>query len=408
MNAKMFGLMLALITPVVGLYVSPAQGDSTNFNVYVSASADSSRGWLGVQLAEVSPALAAHLPAAVGGVMVVNVVQGSPAEKAGLEKHDIIVEFNGDGITEGVSGLAKTIGELAPEGKSAMKVLRGGKEFVLSATLASRPAGDQIKWLYDFAPEAVTREIVKTHGKILSKDEDGNWHIEDLGDLSELQSLPDDIRSMLPEINEITTRIFVDDDRKSINTMVMRDGESIAIAQQDGGEINVKRTDRDGNETEATYADVEAFKTADSDAYEIYEQATSGSNIQIQVGPDSTFMRSREEWKQQIESVMKNARETMENARKQVDKIRLGGSVRFPGLPGHPFFSWDEDGPMSFSLGEDADSTTRSFRVNPDGQIEVTTRKGATKVIKVFRDEADLQERAPELHKEYAKVMAVE
>ena len=382
---------------------------------------DPNRGWLGVLLAEVPPALAEQLPSSEGGLLITNIVRDSPAEEAGLQKFDIITEMNGEGISGGVAGLAKALGVAEPGAEVTLKILRSGKELTVNATLAKRAQHEKLDWIHEFAPDVLTRETIKTQGKILSKDEDGSWRLEDLGDLSEMQNLPDEIRKLLPGRDTMTINVFADENQESINCIVMRDGETISIAQEDGGEIIVKRTDGDGQESEETYADAEALKEADAEAYEIYEQATSGAHAYIQIGPGDADMHiwagdegakfdfpGHQEWKVQIESAIKEAHKAVEEANKSMDEAHKHMRFKFKGWPAHPFFQHDDEEPSVFSFGFDVVKTTRSFRVNPDGEIEVIIRKGDSEVTKVFRDESDLQQRDPDLHEEYEKVTADE
>ncbi|MFH0983189.1 MAG: PDZ domain-containing protein [Planctomycetota bacterium] len=420
MNTKLFCLVLTVVAPLVCVYPGVAFGDEGQppRMVFLSAvAADSNQGWLGVQLVDVPAALAAHLPSAAGGEMVLNVARGSPAEKAGLQQHDVIAAVNGEGLTRDRGGLVKVIGGLAPGSEVTLKVLRGGQEVTAKATLSSRPTESDLDWVYEFTPEAITREIVKARGKILSKDEGGRWHLQDLGDLSEQENLPEEIRKALPDRGEVTTKVFVDDEnRKSFHSVVVRGGQTLIIEQEEGGPIVVKRTDRDGKTTEATYADADALKAADAEAYEIYTQTAEGADVQVEInpgtenvlrwhgrgpGPGALF---REEWRKQYQSAMEEARKATEEAQKSMDEARKHFRLRLHrGGPDHPFFKWfsDED---SETAGPGAPPPARSFRVNPDGQIEATVRKGDTEVIKVFRDEADLRQRDPALHEEYAKV----
>ena len=385
--------------------------------VVIGAGAGHNRGWLGVQLAEVSPALEAQLPADQGGVVVHNVVKGSPAEDAGLKKYDVITSMNGARIENGVAGLAKAIGALEPGAEVSLAVLREGKELTLQATLASRPDRNEFHWLHEYMPEAVEREIIRRHGKIISKDEDGNWRVEDLGDLAEMENLPDEIRELLPGAGEIITTIMVDDDQESVNVMVMQDGETIAIEQEDGGEIVVKRTDKDGNETEATYADADALKEADPEAYEVYDGIATGARLNIFLGDDEDDVlhryghgydlhnRSMEEARKHFEGAHKQ----LEDARGQLHDARKLWKLHLSGIPKLPsFFSNGNDLTMFGSDMAIAGEATRSFRVNPDGEIEVIIRKGENEITKVFRDEADLEQRDPALHEQYADVLSDE
>ena len=59
------------------------------------------RGWLGVSVQDVTPALSKQFGVPVGeGALVGEVVKGSPAEKAGFKQGDVIVEFNGKKVED--------------------------------------------------------------------------------------------------------------------------------------------------------------------------------------------------------------------------------------------------------------------------------------------------------------------
>lgn len=71
------------------------------------------------------------------GVVISKVVEGSPAEKAGLRKDDVVLRFNGEEVTS-VRKLNRLIGEVAPEHTARLTISRGGGEQELSVTLAKR------------------------------------------------------------------------------------------------------------------------------------------------------------------------------------------------------------------------------------------------------------------------------
>jgi serine protease Do len=66
------------------------------------------------------------------------VVSGSPAERAGLKKGDIILEINGQKITE-ENTLAGIISRFSPGDTIDLKILRDGKELNLKVTLGNYP-----------------------------------------------------------------------------------------------------------------------------------------------------------------------------------------------------------------------------------------------------------------------------
>lgn len=86
-----------------------------------------SRGMLGVIMQPVTSetAKAINLPDNQGA-MVANVQPGSAAEKAGIERMDVIRSFNGTVIKD-VSDLPPIVGALAPGTKAKLEVFRAGK-----------------------------------------------------------------------------------------------------------------------------------------------------------------------------------------------------------------------------------------------------------------------------------------
>jgi serine protease Do len=89
------------------------------------------------------------------GVGITQVIQGSPAEKAGLKKDDVILRLDGENITS-VRKLNRLVAEIAPDQSVRMIVSRGGAEQEISATIGKRnnfsvaqdmfPNGKTWKW----------------------------------------------------------------------------------------------------------------------------------------------------------------------------------------------------------------------------------------------------------------------
>lgn len=73
------------------------------------------------------------------GVGVGDVSKDSPAERAGLRKGDVILQFDGEPVTS-TRKLLRLLGEAAPEQTVRLTVSRNGNEQQLSATLGKREA----------------------------------------------------------------------------------------------------------------------------------------------------------------------------------------------------------------------------------------------------------------------------
>ncbi len=98
------------------------------------------RGYLGIRPQDVDADLAeAYGLEKPEGVLVAEVLPGTPAEEAGLEEGDLILEFNGQPVPN-VQKFRIMVADLAPGTKVTMKVRKpDGTEKVLEATLTEFP-----------------------------------------------------------------------------------------------------------------------------------------------------------------------------------------------------------------------------------------------------------------------------
>ena len=93
------------------------------------------RGMLGVQVQTVTPELAKSFGLSEPtGALVAEVNPGSPAEKAGIHRGDIIIEFNGHAIKE-MNELPRLVAATPPGTKASVKILRSGKEKTFEVTV---------------------------------------------------------------------------------------------------------------------------------------------------------------------------------------------------------------------------------------------------------------------------------
>lgn len=101
-----------------------------------------SRGWLGVQLEEVTPDRAAQLGIAVGQGAFVAAVVGdptgrSPAQKAGIQEGDVVLKWDGDAI-DGPMSLSRSVANTKVGDTVTATILRGNQTLDLPVTVSER------------------------------------------------------------------------------------------------------------------------------------------------------------------------------------------------------------------------------------------------------------------------------
>jgi serine protease Do len=97
------------------------------------------RGYLGVLPEDITPGLAYSFNLNTeSGALVGGVEPGTPAQKAGIQSGDVIIEFNGQKITD-ANDLLLAVADCSPDSKAAVKILRDGKDRTVTVVLAERP-----------------------------------------------------------------------------------------------------------------------------------------------------------------------------------------------------------------------------------------------------------------------------
>lgn len=355
------------------------------------------RGWLGVYLGAVSTK-DAQANGIDGGVQILNVIKESPAEAAGLEKGDIVTAINGEPVTDGIGSLSKAIGDLGPGSDARISVIRDGQALELTATLGA-PQHGRIELLHspdvDFANHfrfgpKVLRLQKSDDGSGFTFDHDFNW-----------TQLPEALQG-LENLNAEFDLSFDNGERK-INIKSVENGEVLSISQEDDGPITVSRF-TEGHEDDAEafeYVDAEALKAADEEAFELYENHNSHSFVSFRAGKngvaDFTFSADKmdflhDDLMKRLEIKLDGLEDIAGDVNGQVHDaiVQLHGA----GGPG---------GAHAFFMG--ANKASQSFRVNPDGEIELTIRKGDAEIVKVYSDERDLEARNPEAFEKYSDVL---
>jgi serine protease Do len=103
-----------------------------------------SRGYLGVMIQDVTPALARGFKLKdFSGALIGDVVPKGPADKAGLKNGDVVLEYNGKKVRDS-RYLKLTVGETKPGTKVPVKILRDGSPRSLEVTVQELPGSERL------------------------------------------------------------------------------------------------------------------------------------------------------------------------------------------------------------------------------------------------------------------------
>jgi len=125
------------------------------------------RGWLGVQIGDFRPEFAEALDVEDGkGALVADVTSGSPADKAGIKRSDVIIKLNGTDI-EGSSELTRLVAKLRVDSENDFVVLRRGERKTIKVTVGERPKNLSAAGGNTPAPDADEDEDGETGASVL-------------------------------------------------------------------------------------------------------------------------------------------------------------------------------------------------------------------------------------------------
>ncbi len=141
LSGRVIGMNSAIFSPSGGSVGIGFAIPSTTVQQVVAQLKESgsvARGWLGVQIQNLTPDMAASLgvPDAKGAI-VANVVENSPAERAGFQQGDVVTSVNGEDIDD-QRDLTRRVGNLAAGDTATFVILRGGQQQTLTANIERR------------------------------------------------------------------------------------------------------------------------------------------------------------------------------------------------------------------------------------------------------------------------------
>ncbi len=140
-SGRVVGMNTAIYSPSggsvgIGFAVPASTIQSVVDQLRTTGSVD--RGWLGVQIQDFTPELAASMNLKdTRGAIVAEVVDGSPAQRAGFVQGDVVVAVNGTDVVDS-KVLTRQVAALKAGQTASFTVLRDGARRSLTATIERR------------------------------------------------------------------------------------------------------------------------------------------------------------------------------------------------------------------------------------------------------------------------------
>ena len=199
------------------------------------------RGWLGVSIQKVTPELARQFDLKDEvGALIGDIIEESPADKAGLQRGDIILEYNGRKIEEPTM-LRNMVANTLPGDQHTVTVLRDGKTRTVTVTIGELPSdlqqpvetGDYQNVMkgisvQDMSPELTKKLKIpdKIKGVIISDVDEGSVGAGVLNQGDVIQEINRKKVSDVKSYKEIVAKIPTEE---SVLLLIFRGGSSLFV-----------------------------------------------------------------------------------------------------------------------------------------------------------------------------------
>ena len=147
LDGKVVGINTAIISRTggnMGIGLAIPVNMAKNIHQQLQKTGTVTRGYLGIEIQDMTPALAKSFGLKDNkGVLVPKVVPGSAADKAGIRQGDIIVELDGTPVQK-ARDLQNRIALLKPGTSVKVAVVREGEHKTFNVELSERPKTEQL------------------------------------------------------------------------------------------------------------------------------------------------------------------------------------------------------------------------------------------------------------------------
>jgi serine protease Do len=136
LNGEVVGINTAIVSGGTGIGFAIPINMAKDLLPQLKSKGKVARGWLGVVIQKVTPEIAKSFGLKESeGALVSDVMEGSPAEKAGIKRGDVIVAYNGKEIKD-MDQLPRLVGSTEIGKKVKITVIRDGKSVDLDIVVA--------------------------------------------------------------------------------------------------------------------------------------------------------------------------------------------------------------------------------------------------------------------------------
>jgi serine protease Do len=138
MQGKVVGINTAIVAQGQGIGFAIPINMAKSILADLKTKGKVSRGWLGISIQDISEDIAKSMDyKGTTGVLITDVFQNDPADKAGIKVGDVILEINEKKIADS-HDLLLTVASLHAGDKAKIKIYRDGKEMIFNVTVAER------------------------------------------------------------------------------------------------------------------------------------------------------------------------------------------------------------------------------------------------------------------------------
>lgn len=370
-----------------------------------------SRRWIGVRLSPLPAPLAAHL--GKDGLMIDNVVRDSPADRAGLERYDIVLSFHGRKIAT-TRELVEAINAAPADQDVPMELIHQGQRRTVHIRPAPRPTASSFDYKYEEETDpAALQNMMRFFGHRLLRDPRGGFLLQPLGPM---RDLPEPLRKLLeegdlpdglpgirvfPGPDGFGWQFFLEQDgdgdaRTEVIVKRSEDGRTLSIHKHPDGRVEVEREDPQSGKKSTTYDSLDELREKDPEAWQQFHSFQGGVRWMVSPPRPDQLPGLQEQFHRQM-------RQQLEQMRRQLDEMRrqLRGRT---GRPDDEARDTTRDAPLR-ARSRSADDEQMRISIDDQGHIVVRARRDGRWQTWRFDSKEQFRQQEPQLYEKFKSLL---